>query len=411
MAPTTRDPTPATDERAVPPTAGRPVRGRVGRARLIVAAPVAAAWAAAVSLLPVAGLVAAGGAGSGSTPGATLRLSLAVWLLGHGVPVSTPTERVSLIPLAITALAAWRVARAGLHGSRAIGAHRQLAVRPAVVAAAAVALSYAVAAGLAAWLARTPGVSVSPTRAALTVGGFALVAATLGALAGHRGVRERVRDLPGPLTDAVRTGIVAVLLVLAAGAAAGGVALALRGREATDLLGSYRAGVLGQAGITAVCLAYAPNLAVWSASYLLGPGFAVGAGTLVSPAAVSLGPLPALPVLAGLPSGPAGAATGALVSVPVIAALGAGWLLARRRHRTGAGRDWRGLLAAAAGAGPVAGLLAAAAAVVSCGSLGTGRLATLGPVGWRVGLFASGAVAVGALLGALAGRGLRPPRR
>jgi hypothetical protein len=376
-----------------------------------VAAPVAAAWAAAVSFLPVLGLVIAGGAGSGGSPDAALRLSLSVWLLGHGVPLATPDARVSLVPLTITAFAAWRVARAGVHAGRAIGARHQRNLRPAVLAATAVALAYAGLGGLAGAVARTDAMAVSPVRAALTLGGFALAVAALGALAGQTGVRERLAALPVPVVDAVRIGIIAVLLLLAAGATTAGVALALRGPEATDLLGSYRAGVLGQAGITVVCLAYAPNLAVWTAGYLLGPGFAVGAGTLVSPGAVTVGPLPALPVLAGLPSGPATGFAGAVIAVPVLAGVAAGWLVARRRTRGAASVDWLSLLVAAVAAGPAAGVLAAVAAFASSGGLGTGRLATLGPVGWRVGLFAAAAIGVGALLGASIGRARRAARR
>ena len=93
------------------------------------------------------------------------------------------------------------------------------------------------------------------------------------------------------MRDAVRTGGVAALLVIAAGAAATGLALALRAGVATDMLREYRTGVVGQAGLALVCLVYAPNVAVWGASYLVGPGFAFGVGTTVSAAAVTLGPV------------------------------------------------------------------------------------------------------------------------
>ena len=46
----------------------------------------------------------------------------------------------------------------------------------------------------------------------------------------------------------------------------------------------------------------APNLALLGSAYLLGPGFAFGTGTTVSPTAVSLGAVPAFPVLAALPN-------------------------------------------------------------------------------------------------------------
>ena len=83
------------------------------------------------------------------------------------------------------------------------------------------------------------------------------------------------------------------------------MALALPGGAAAEMLGSYRAGVLGQAGITVLCLVYLPNLAVWGAAYLLGPGFAVGDGTVVSPGEVLLGPVPALPGAGRAAVGPA----------------------------------------------------------------------------------------------------------
>ncbi|MBM0236475.1 hypothetical protein JNW88_03660, partial [Micromonospora sp. ATA32] len=59
--------------------------------------------------------------------------------------------------------------------------------------------------------------------------------------------------------------------------------------------------------------------------------------------------------------------------------------------------------------GPVAGLLLGLAAVVSGGPLAGGRLAEIGPVGWQVGAVATAVVAVGALLGAAAGKVLARP--
>jgi hypothetical protein len=198
--------------------------------------------------------------------------------------------------------------------------------------------------------------------------------------------------------------------VLGAGAALAGLAVALAGGHSSDTLGSYRTGVAGQAGITLVCLAYAPNIAVWGASYLLGPGFAVGAHTVVRTSEVSVGALPALPVFAGLPSGMPGEIAGFLLGAPLAAGMVAGWLLARRRLRAAAASrpavvvSWPGLLGAAALAGPVAGLLFGFVADASGGPLGGGRLSVVGPVPWQVGLVAAGVVAAGAVVGAAATR-------
>src|SRR5262249_8667362 len=156
-----------------------------------------------------------------------------------------------------------------------------------------------------------------------------------------------------------------------------GVAVAIHGGDASQILHDYRTGVTGQIGLTLVCALFFPNLAVWAASYLVGPGFVLGAGTVVSAAEVRLGPLPALPVLAGLPSHPLTGWATLLLGVPVAAALLAGWLLARRALRDAPADafdsrgGWTRLLASAAVAGPVAGALLALAGLASGGSLGT----------------------------------------
>ncbi|TDB99486.1 hypothetical protein E1091_06845, partial [Micromonospora fluostatini] len=75
-------------------------------------------------------------------------------------------------------------------------------------------------------------------------------------------------------------------------------------------------------------------------------------------------------------------------------------------HRLG----WPALLGPAALAGPVAGVVLAAAALVSGGSLGAGRLAEIGPVPWQVAAVTTAVVAVGAVLGAAATRALTQSR-
>ncbi len=191
--------------------------------------------------------------------------------------------------------------------------------------------------------------------------------------------------------------------------------MATGGGDAADMIGAYRTGVAGQAGITLVSVAYAPNAAVWSTSYLLGPGFAVGTDTAVRTSEVSVGALPAVPLLAGLPRGPVDGFGALLLAVPVLAGMVAGWLLARRVARLAgperAAQRWAELLAPAALAGPVAGVVLGAAAAVSGGPLGAGRLAQVGPVGWQVGAVAAGVIAAGALLGRRRHPGADPQAR
>ncbi|MBO4210334.1 cell division protein PerM, partial [Micromonospora echinofusca] len=391
--------------------ASRPAEPARRRAPLAVAAGVAVGWAAIVSYLPVAVVLALAQftGGAGSLVGA-LRAGLAGWLLGHGVPLNTPAGPLSLAPLALAALAAWRLARAGVHTSRAIGARRTGSPRQALVVAGAVGLGYGLLGVLAAWLTGPGTLKVAPVRAGLVLAVFGASAALVGALGTTGALAVLARRTPAVVRDALRGGAVAAALLLAAGAGAAGLAVATGGGEASDMIGAYRTGVAGQAGITLVSLAYAPNAAIWAAAYLLGPGFAVGTDTAVRTTEVSLGALPAVPLLAGLPSGPVGPFGAVLLAVPVLAGMAAGWLLARRLLRLAADEratvGWAHLLGAAGGTGPVAGVLLGAAAVFSGGALGDGRLAQIGPVAWQVAALAALVIGVGAMIGAAATRGL-----
>jgi hypothetical protein len=369
---------------------------------LALAAAVAAAAAAVVTLAPVVLVVTLLyiADADGSAVATPARVAAAGWLLAHGVPLQVGTGPVGLLPLALTSLAAWRVARAGVHVTRAIGARGSCSWRHAATAAAAVALAYGVIGLFVAALAAGGGWWAEPVRAAGTLAAFGFVAASYGSARTTGLLAVVAARLPAVLRHAARTGLAAALLVLAAGAATVGVSVALHAGDAVDTVAVYGTGVAGQAGLVLLCLAYAPNLAVWAAAYLLGPGFAIGAGTVISSSEVAAGPLPALPVFAGLPDGPLPALGAGLLAVPTLAGLVAGWLLAARLRAPGPPPSWPVLLGAGLLAGPVAAALAAAAATVAGGSLGAGHLATLGPVGWQVGLLAVTLVTPGTLLGA-----------
>jgi hypothetical protein len=389
-----------------PQPAAKPAR----RAPLALAATVTTVWAALVSLAPVLVVVALVYAldGSGASTGLVARLGLAAWLLAHGVPIEVGIGPVALAPLALTALAAWRVYRAGVHTARAVGARRGRAKLPPVRAGLAVGLVYGLLGVLSAAIASHRGVHISLVRAALQLFVFGSVAGLLGALAEARMLARLIVATPRTLRDGIRTGIVAALLVLGGGAALTGMAVAIHGGDASQILHDYRTGVTGQIGLTLVCALFGPNLAIWAASYLVGPGFVLGTGTAISAAEVKLGPLPALPVLAGLPSHPLTGWATLLLGVPVAAALVAGWLLARRALRNAPveafdSRDgWTRLLASSAIAGPVAGALLGLAGLASGGSLGDQHLAVIGPHAGMVALIATMVVAIGTALAASA---------
>ena len=68
---------------------------------------------------------------------------------------------------------------------------------------------------------------------------------------------------------------------------------------AATVLSRLHADGPGSALYTVVVAMLAPNAALLGGSYLLGPGFAVGTASIVSPTTVVLGPLPAFPAAGG----------------------------------------------------------------------------------------------------------------
>src|SRR5690606_36693014 len=123
-----------------------------------------------------------------------------------------------------------------------------------------------------------------------------------------------------------------------------------------EILGSYQTSVHGQAGITALCLIYLPDVAIWAAAYVLRPGFAVGTATIVSPGEVVLGSVPGLPVFAALPTAGLTGAAPVLLAVPLLVGVVVGADQVRRSLLGSAPtRSWREVLVAIVLTGPVPG--------------------------------------------------------
>ncbi|WP_328465156.1 DUF6350 family protein [Actinoplanes sp. NBC_00393] len=397
-----------------------------GRAPLLVAAAFATLWAALLTYLPVAAVIGLARTleGSGGVLGAA-HAGLAAWLLGHGVPIGTSIGPLAIAPLLLTLLVVWRLNRAGLHVTRAVGARRSGSTGRALVVAVTVGSAYAMVGALGAHLVDGRGTDVSTGRAATNFLVLGIVGALIGSLRGTDAVSVLARRVPPVLRHGLRAGLVAAFLILAAGAVAGGLSVALGGGQAAEMIAAYRTGVAGQAGITLISIGYAVNAVIWSAAYLLGPGFALGTDSAISLTEVTVGPLPTLPLLAGLPDGPTGAWGTALLTLPVIAGAAAGWLLTQRlRHgRSGPRRPgrrggvdveeppWLLLIGSSLIAGPVAGAVLALLSWLSGGALGDGRLSQIGPDPLQVclvgAIVAGVSVAVGAAAARIFGAGRR----
>jgi len=226
-----------------------------------------------------------------------------------------------------------------------------------------------------------------------------LLAQRLGELL--EGVPEPVRHAAGA---ALRGGLGTAAILLAASSLLLALLLLLRYAEIVRLYEALHGEVLGGIVVTAAELALLPDLVVWTASWLLGPGFALGAGSQVSLLGTAIGPVPALPVLGAIPPGDAPFAFLGL-AVPIAAALLAGAMARRRLDVDGTALPLPALIGAALGQGAVAGLALGLLAAMAAGSAGPGRLAEVGPDALAVGIAAAAMSAVAGGVGLLVGGG------
>jgi hypothetical protein len=150
--------------------------------------------------------------------------------------------------------------------------------------------------------------------------------------------------------------------------------------------------------LVGLCLLVTPNATMFSGAYLLGPGFAVGSHSLVTPTAVVLGPLPMFPLLAALPDdGPTPGWTTVLLAAPSLVAAAA---VVRTLRRFPTDR-WDEAALRGVGAGLGCAVAFTVLSALSGGAVGPGRMADVGPVVFQVLLHGIASFGIGGLLGAL----------
>jgi hypothetical protein len=373
-----------------------PAGGRLSGRPLVLTAVVGGAVSAGSMLLVSMAVALAGWFGAdagryGDTRDA-MRVGADAWLLAHGAALHLDTATISLLPLGLTVLCAYVAYRVGAWAASTSVAGKAAPGLGAVLSAAGVqATVYGLVAMTTAVLATHPLAETHILRALLGGAVLSVTAGGAGLLAGSRegaAVLRRARTwVRAVLAGAAAT----LLLLLAAGGFLVAGALVMDFGTAATVLSRLHADGPGGLMYTVVGSLFVPNAALLAVAYLLGPGFAVGAGTVVSPTAVSLGPVPAFPLLAALPGdGATPAWTSALIGVPVVLAVVAVVLAGRvaplDRLETGAM------------SGLAAGLLAAVAltllVALAGGSAGPGRMAEVGASAGSV--FGASAVSLGA---------------
>ncbi len=345
-------------------------------------------------------------AGVHGAPRDGMRMGALAWLAGHGSGFTVMGARVLIVPLGVTAVAVWSMWRLGHRVGDAVSGHGPDADRISdgerdVTVPTAIALffaGYAVVAVVVATLAA--GSTADPSLPHVLLWSFvmtALVAAPAIAVgSGRAAIWATFLPVTLRAAAAVAASVLTALLVVSTLVFL--VALATSFDDAATMTSTLHPSP-SEAGLYALVNAgFLPNASLFTGSWLLGPGFAVGGGTLVSPSAVVLGPLPVVPLLAALPAvGTPAAWVGGLMALPPVVAAIQAFRALRERPLT-----WERAALAGCGGGIVAGLGFAFLASVAGGAAGPGRMRHVGPFVPEVLVHAITACGIGALLGALA---------
>jgi hypothetical protein len=206
-------------------------------------------------------------------------------------------------------------------------------------------------------------------------------------------------ELRATVGAALRGGAAASAFVIAAAALLVAVLLAGSYAQIITLYENLHSGALGGLVLTMGQILFLPNLVIWAASWLIGPGFAIGTGSTVSPLVTQLGPIPAIPVFGALPHASGAFAFAGLI-VPILAGFLAGIAVRGARDAlVDSPRRGAWMLAAGLGTGVVGGAVLGILAWASVGAIGPGTLQNVGPDPWAVALWSALEIGLAALLG------------
>jgi hypothetical protein len=343
-----------------------------------------ASWVLCAGLAVVGWLAADPGTLAGA-----LGVGARFWLLANGVSAPIGGLTVTLVPWGATAVIAYMTMRSAALTARQVRPD-QLA-GPVTVSALLVATYLVPVLAVAVWQGE-PWRDPMHWAAVITVIGLS---AAVGA--GRALGRPLTGGWPGWAADLPRAVLGAQLVLLASGAALLVTGLVRHLDTVTSLHAALDPGTAGGIALLLAQLAVVPNALVWAASYALGSGFAVGAGSVVAPAGTELGMLPGLPLFGALPeAGPGDPALLWWVASGVLAGAVAAGIVVRLRPAL--------RFDACSLVGGLAGVLAAvvfsALGWAAGGDLGAARLTGLGP---RLGPLLVMAVTTMGLAGLLTG--------
>lgn len=348
------------------------------------------------------------------------RASVDIWLIGHGADVSITLDSATATTLGLTgADTAFPVTIAALgfavltlvlavRAGRRVSETRFRLVGELVAVGTFAALSLVVSLS-----AMNPFASPSVAQGVLLPTAIFAVGVIIGSLRTKRvegddngsSIRDWIDDwrpdTRAAFAAALRGGTAAVAGILATAGVVLAISFAVGYARIVALYESLHTEILGGIALTLGQLAFVPDFVIWTASWLVGPGFAIGTGSSVSPLATQLGPVPAIPALGALPQG--SLAFGFVgIAVPVIIGFFAAALVRPKLiEQLDVESRTRWLIGTGAGIGVVGGALLGLLAWFASGAAGPGRLVDVGPQPFAVAGWAAleiGVAAIAALL-------------
>ncbi len=344
------------------------------------------------------------------------RVSVDTWLLGHGVDIAMTLDPVTAAQLGLPTAGEPFTLTIALLGFAlltvllGVRAGRRVAETRFRILGELVSLStFTLASFLVTLTAQHPDVTPSLVQGTLLPTLVFAVGHVIGVrrtrkLQDDRGssIRDRINNWPITIREgvitALRGGAAAAAAVVTLAAVLTAAAILVSYARIITLYESLHTEVLGGVTITLAQLALLPNLVIYTASWLVGPGFALGTGSAVSPLATQLGPVPAIPVLGALPPEALPFGFVGLV-VPVVAGFLVGAVLGPGARGTFGRRE---LALVAVGVGVVGGVILGLLAWASTGAAGPGRLQDVGPNPFAVGGWAALELGLAAMAGLFA---------
>lgn len=350
-----------------------------------------------------------------------------VWMLGHGVPLSFSLSPELADSLALGALSREFTVDVALLGvgllsvlwGYRIGMRETTWRYPLVVWTLSVGTMVAGSWALV-WFVPDQVVSIGLADALIRPALFLAAGLAIASwvLSDQEGRAVFERYLPSAaltvVSTGIRAGIACVLGVISVAAILVAIALVASFTRVISLYEALQPGPWGIVALSIGQLALLPTLIIWAASVLIGPGFALGAGALISPLGTTLQAVPALPVLGILPTNPEALGI-AVIAAPVTIGAIAGAILAPRML-SGARRLWSNVATTGFFSQPLLQMFLTAVlagAVVSgggwllaelaSGQMGPGRFQTVGPDPSLIALWWGVEAGAGVLVGLLAG--------